>query len=78
MNPDNQVQPRVQSEPEPTFLTAAEAAAWLRLSPVTIARWRLEGRGPVYRLFGRRIVYARSDLLSWADAQRRQSTSQQD
>ena len=62
---------------QPIYLTAPEAAALLRLSPVTLARWRIEGGGgPVYRKFGRRVLYARSDLVAWADAQRRGSTSE--
>jgi hypothetical protein len=57
------------------FLNAGEAAAWLRVSGVTLARWRIQGRGPAFRKFGRRVVYSKSDLLSWADAQSRASTS---
>jgi Helix-turn-helix domain len=57
------------------FLSAQEAAELLRISPVTLSRWRIEGRGPEYRNFGRRVVYARADLIAWADAQRRRSTS---
>lgn len=62
----------------PVFLTAAEAAEFLRLSEVSLARWRTEGRGPTFRKFSRRVVYSRDDLLAWAENQRRQSTSQQD
>jgi hypothetical protein len=50
------------TEPQ-TFLCATEAAVWLRISPVTLARWRIEGSGPPFRRFGRRVVYARADLL---------------
>jgi Helix-turn-helix domain len=60
------------------FLTAAEAAAFLRVSAVTLGRWRIEGCGPHYRKFGRRVVYARCDLIAWTEAQRRQSTSEPD
>jgi Helix-turn-helix domain len=59
----------------PIFLNAQEAAAFLRISTVTLARWRIEGCGPPFRKFGRRVLYARADLISWAEAQRRQSTS---
>src|SRR5262249_55557419 len=61
-----------------SFLNAPEAAAWLRVSPVTLARWRIEGRGPPHHRFGRRVTYSLSDLIAWADAQRRQSTSEPD
>jgi excisionase family DNA binding protein len=57
------------------FLSAQEAAELLRISPVTLSRWRIEGRGPEYRKFGRRVRYGRTDLITWADAQRRRSTS---
>jgi hypothetical protein len=64
-----------QSVTPPVFLTAAEAAALLRISPVTLGRWRIEGCGPAYRKFGRRVVYAHADLMAWAEGQRRASTS---
>ena len=57
------------------FLTAAEAANFLRISSVTLSRWRVEGCGPRYRKFGRRVVYALDDLLAWAQEQLRSSTS---
>jgi hypothetical protein len=73
VNPDHQ-----QAAPsQPTFLNVREAAVLLRLSEITLSRWRLEGGGPPYRKFGRRVLYARSDLLAWADAQVRHSTSEQ-
>jgi len=59
----------------PVFLTTREASQFLRLSEVSLARWRTEGRGPAFRKFNRRVVYSRADLLSWADAQKRLSTS---
>jgi hypothetical protein len=66
--------------PKPTpnaiFLTPVEAGELLRISPVTLARWRVEGIGPPHRKFGRRVVYAKSDLLAWAENQTQQSTSQ--
>ena len=57
------------------FLSAAESAAWLGVSPVTLCRWQIEGRGPPFRKFGRRVLYAQVDLVVWADAQKRLSTS---
>lgn len=58
------------------FFDQDAAARFLGLSPRTLERFRLEGRGPVYRKFGRRCLYHRDDLLTWADAQRRTSTSE--
>jgi hypothetical protein len=64
-----------QSISQPTFLTAREAAAFLRISPVTLGRWRIEGRGPTYRKFGRRVVYAHAELIGWAAGRHQLSTS---
>jgi Helix-turn-helix domain len=66
---------RIHPIEPPCFLTAPEAAELLRVALVTLNRWRLEGCGPPFRRFGRRIVYARSDLMTWADGQIRSSTS---
>ena len=57
------------------FLTTSEAGNFLRISPITLGRWRIEGYGPPYHKFGRRVVYARDDLLAWANKQARSSTS---
>ena len=59
------------------FLTTAETARLLRMSEVTLSRWRLEGMGPAFSKFGRRVLYARDDVLAWAKSQRRSSTSQE-
>jgi hypothetical protein len=52
--------------PTAIFLSAQEAAALLRISPVTLGRWRIEGQGPAFQKFGRRVVYAREELIAWA------------
>jgi hypothetical protein len=65
-----------QSINRPVFLTVKEAAALLRLSEITLGRWRIAGYGPPYRKFGRRVIYARDDLLVWAKQQSRSSTSE--
>jgi Helix-turn-helix domain len=73
------VQMRQRAEltgPPPIFLSAGEAAAFLRVSSVTLGRWRIEGCGPTYRKFGRRVLYERADLIAWAEAQTRVSTSE--
>jgi excisionase family DNA binding protein len=70
------IQPAEQPISPPVFLTVREAAELLRLSEVTLARWRIQGGGPAYRKFGRRVVYSRSDLTAWANGQTRQSTSE--
>lgn len=51
------------------YLTNDEAAAFLRLSPRTLEKQRVQGGGPRFRKFGRRVMYAMTDLEAWADAQ---------
>ena len=57
------------------FLTERETAKLLRVSARTLQRWRLTGDGPPFCAFGGRRLYGRGDVMSWAEAQRRQSTS---
>jgi hypothetical protein len=60
------------------FLTAPEAAALLRLSPITLSRWRIQGYGPRWTKMGpKRVCYAMDDLRAFTDAQKRTSTSDQ-
>ena len=58
-----------------TYLTQSESADFLRLSERKLERWRVEGAGPQFRRFGRRVVYAKADLESWADGRCFTSTS---
>lgn len=57
------------------YMAQAQAATFLGLSPRTLERFRVEGRGPAFLKLGRRVVYSRDDLVAWAEAQRRRSTS---
>ena len=61
-------QPRV-------LLTTDEAAAYLRLSPRTLERYRVTGEGPAYVKLGRRVFYEEQALDDWLDLGRRRSTS---
>ena len=64
--------------PASSKLRAPQAAAYLGLSPSTLAKMRLRGDGPVYSKAGPRIVvYDKLDLDAWLSAQRRRSTSDQ-
>ena len=57
-------------------MTAKNAAAYLGLSPKTLAMMRCRGNGPTYIRRGR-IFYFRQDLDAWInDAARLQSTAQ--
>lgn len=58
-------------------LRAPQAAAYLGLSPSTLAKMRLRGDGPMYCKAGPRVViYERADLDAWLMGQRRRSTSE--
>jgi hypothetical protein len=59
----------------PEFLTTEEAAVFLHLSPLTLAKLRIFGGGPRFRKFGARVRYAVADLRAWADAHRRKLAS---
>jgi hypothetical protein len=59
------------------YLTAVEAARFLRLSPVTLSRWRLNGYGPSWTKMGpKRVCYSLAELKAFASGQRRNSTSE--
>jgi len=58
----------------PRYLTNDEAAAFLRLSPRTLEKQRVLGGGPRFRKFGRRVMYAVTDLEAWADARSFEAT----
>jgi hypothetical protein len=51
--------------PNRVFLTNAEAANFLRLSPRTLEKRRRHGGGPRYCKFGRRVLYGLNDLEAW-------------
>ena len=50
----------------PRYLTNNEAAAFLRLSPRTLEKQRVIGGGPRFHKFGRRVMYALTELEAWA------------
>lgn len=60
----------------PRFMDNRTAAKYLNLSPRTLEKFRVYGGGPVYRKFGRRVLYAIEDLEAYASGQRRTSTSE--
>lgn len=59
------------------YLSPAQAARFLGLSPRTLERFRETGDGPTFTRIGiRRIAYARRDLDEWLSARRYRSTSE--
>jgi hypothetical protein len=68
--------PRAQvTHANPVFLNNGEAAKFLNLSPRTLEKQRVIGGGPRFRKFGRRVLYAVSDLEVWANARSFETTS---
>ncbi len=49
----------------PTLLTDRHVAEQLGISPLTLARWRYEGRGPVFLKIGKAIRYRQADVDAW-------------
>ncbi len=47
---------------EAHLLDCNPAADYLGLSPITLADWRVQGRGPKYVKLGRRVKYDIADL----------------
>jgi hypothetical protein len=57
-------------------LRTGEAAAFLRLSPSTLAKMRVRGNGPMFEKAGARIVvYDEHTLEAWLASRKRRSTS---
>jgi len=47
------------------LLTETETAALLHVSVRTLRRWRQQGSGPPAHKAGRRVLYARGEVLAW-------------
>lgn len=69
-----QASPTATTSAQLRYLTNDEAATFLRLSPRTLEKQRVIGGGPRFRKFGRRVMYALSDLEAWADARSFEAT----
>ncbi|RFB95771.1 hypothetical protein B5K11_11695 [Rhizobium leguminosarum bv. trifolii] len=54
--------------------TAPEAADRLRVSEITLARWRCTKRGPLYIKSGGRVLYREADLLEYENKNARKGT----
>ena len=48
-------------------LTTAQAAEFLQLHPISLARMRQYGRGPVYVKRGTLVYYLVPDLMAWLE-----------
>lgn len=58
------------------LFTVDEAADYMRLSKITLNRWRLTGEGPVFAKMGGAVRYRREDLDSFITSRLATSTSQ--
>ena len=62
----------------PTIYTTEEAARRLHpdLSPRTLERWRIAGRGPRFVKVGRRCGYTAAAIADWLQEQERRHTQE--
>jgi transposase-like protein len=60
--------PSIDTATEP--LETLAAARRLGVSPHTLFKWRMQGRGPVFSRRGRKIVYSVADLEAYERATR--------
>ena len=60
---------------ETPLMVEREAAEFLRLAAGTLQNKRIAGTGPAFVKAGAKVLYLRDDLLKWAEAHRRTSTS---
>jgi len=57
-------------------LSVQETAAYLSVSKSWLDKRRLDGNGPLYLKFGRRVVYDIVDLEKWAAGNKRRHTAE--
>ena len=59
----------------PVFMTSLEVAEMLKMSPRSIEKMRLDGRGPRYLRLGvngkAKVIYELDEVLRWLDRFRR-------
>lgn len=60
------------------YMDTDETAAYLKLSPRTLERYRGSGKGPPFHRFGNRARYLRSKVVAWAKEREARSTSEAD
>lgn len=57
------------------IMDAVQAAEYLQVAVQTLARWRVEGTGPVFIKVGGLVRYELTDLNEFMDARRRKPAS---
>lgn len=58
-------------------LLPKEAADRLRVSVGTLANWRVQGAGPRFAKFGRRVVYPEREIEAFEESSLRSNTAQE-
>jgi predicted site-specific integrase-resolvase len=58
------------------LMNREQLAARLGVAKQTLARWAVEGKGPVMHAVGRRVMYSETDVTAWLATRRRKSTTQ--
>ena len=56
------------TEKDEELVGALAAAAFLKVHPNTLQRWRDDGTGPPFRRHGRKVLYLMGDLRAWSAA----------
>ena len=69
---------RPPSEGDTPYLSANEAANYLRISRRVLQSYRISGDGPAYRKHGARVVYHREDLDHWSGKRRFRSSAKRE
>ena len=67
----------MQPSPRPELLDETVAADWLRLSRLTLRRWRMEGRGPTFLKVGGKVFYEPAAIHAYLHSCQRSSTSEE-
>jgi excisionase family DNA binding protein len=58
----------IEPMPEQGVGDSDQAAAYLKVSTITLKRWRYRGTGPRHVLCGSQIRYRKADLDEWLEA----------
>ena len=61
---------------EQRYFDTKQAAAYLTVSPGTLAHMRVTGDGPRYARVGRRVIYALEDLDAWVEERKQRFTGE--
>jgi hypothetical protein len=57
------------------YMTTAELAARWQMNVVTLANWRVQGKGPMFIKLGRKVLYPMAEVDAWEAKQLRQNTA---